>query len=106
MQQAIHLNEEQFRNLLREGKTILLDFWAPWCGYCRRIAPAYDRIAEQYGGRILVAKINIDEAPELAKEEHIDVIPTLVLYKGGKAADRLVAPEAQGVITQFVEKNL
>ena len=106
MQQAIHLNEEQFRNLLREGKTILLDFWAPWCGYCRRIAPAYDRIAEQYGGRILVAKINIDEAPELAKAEHIDVIPTLVFYKGGKAADRLVAPESQGVITQFVEKNL
>ena len=106
MQQAIHLNEEQLGDLLREKKPFVVDYWAPWCGYCRRIAPAYDRIAEQYGGRILVAKINIDEAPELAKEEHIDVIPTLVFYKGGKAADRLVAPESQGVITQFVEKNL
>jgi len=103
---AIQLTNQRFQELLQEGKSFVIDYWAPWCGYCRRIAPAYDRIAQQYGDRIVVAKVNIDEEPELAKKEQIEVIPTLVLYKEGKAVDFLVAPEAQATIAEFVEKNL
>lgn len=103
---AIQLSNEKLQELLRENKTVLVDFWAPWCGYCRRIAPAYDRIAQQYGERIVVAKVNIDEEPELARAEQIEVIPTLVLYKGGKAADSVVAPESQAAIGAFIQKNL
>ena len=104
--QAINLTTQQFQELAREPKAVLVDYWAHWCGYCRRIAPAYERIAEQYGNQIVVAKVNIDEEPELAKAERIEVIPTLVLYKGGKAVDSLVAPESQAAISEFIQRNL
>ena len=103
---AINLSNEQYQQLLREEKPVLVDFWAPWCGYCRRIAPAYDRVAQQYADRVVVAKVNIDEQPLLANEEQIEVIPTLVLYKGGKAVDFLVAPESQAAIAEFIDRNL
>lgn len=103
---AINLTNKQFQELLLEEKPVLLDFWAPWCSYCRRIAPAYDRIAQQYGDRVVVAKVNIDEEPELAKLEQIEVIPTLVLYKNGKAADFLIAPESQAAISELIQQNL
>ena len=103
---AINLSNEQYQQLLREEKPVLVDFWAPWCGYCRRIGPAYDKIAAKYGDRLIVAKLNIDDAPVVAHQENIEVIPTLVLYKGGKAVDFLVAPESQAAIAEFIARNL
>ena len=91
---AININSRQFEELLHSGKPLLVDYWAPWCGYCRRIGPAYDRIADQFGNEIHVVKINIDDEPLLAHQEHIEVIPTLVLYRGGQAIGSVVAPES------------
>jgi len=99
---AINLNKQQFEALLAEGKSVLVDYWAPWCGYCRRIGPAYEKIAEQYGDPI-IAKVNIDEEPLLAHQENIEVIPTLVLYKNGQAVDSIVAPQSKAVIEEFIE---
>ena len=103
---AMNMNTEQFRNMMNEGKAMLVDYWAPWCVYCRRIGPAYEKIAQQYGDRLVVAKINIDEEPVIAHAERIEVIPTLVLYQGGKAIDSVVAPESKAAIEAFILQAL
>lgn len=103
---AMQINNTQFQQWMQEGKTVLVDYWAPWCGYCRRIAPAYDKIAEEYGDRLAVAKVNIDEEPQLTEAQGVEVIPTLILYKDGKAVNRVVAPKSKAAIDQFLQEGL
>lgn len=103
---AINITGKQFYELSAENKPILVDFWAPWCSYCRRIAAPYDKVAEQYGDRIHVTKVNIDEEPELAAKERIEVIPTLVLYQNSKAIGSVVAPESKAAIEEFLKEHL
>lgn len=103
---AMQINNTQFQQWMQEGRTILVDYWAPWCGYCRRIGPAYDKIAEEYGDRLVVAKVNIDEEPQLTEAQGVEVIPTLILYKDGKAVNRVVAPKSKAAIDQFLQEGL
>ena len=100
---VLNINAQAFEKLMRSGKTFLVDYWAPWCVYCRRIAPAYEKLAEQYGDRLVVAKVNIDDEPALAAREKIEVIPTLVLYKGNEALGSVVAPQSKAAIEEFIE---
>jgi len=102
-----NLNKELFQQELnKENSLVLVEYWAPWCVYCKRIGPAYKKIAEEFGDKLVVAQINIDEVPEIADQEGIDVIPSLVLYKNGKAIDSIVAPESKAKIQAFIEANL
>ena len=103
---AMNMNEKLFNEMIQGDKPVLVDFWAPWCGYCRRIAPAYEKIAEQAGDELIVAKLNIDEAPLVAHKEAIEVIPTLVLYRNGKALGSIVAPESKARIEQFIDETI
>ncbi len=103
---AMNMKEQQFQDMMAEGKTLLVDFWAPWCTYCRRINDAYDKVAQQNGGRLTVAKVNIDEEPHLAEQEKIEVIPTLVLYRDGKALGSIVAPASKAAIDDFIRETL
>ena len=100
---AINMNKAQFDQFMHEEKPVLVDFWAPWCVYCRRIAPAYEKIAEEYGDQLVIGKVNIDEESQLAEAEKIEVIPTLVLYRGGKAVDSIVAPDSKAAIERFIQ---
>ena len=99
---AVNINHEQFDRLIAGEKPVLVDFWAPWCTYCRRISDAYDRIAQEYADQLEVVKINIDDNEALATQEKIEIIPTLVLYRGGKAAGSIVAPESKAMIEAFI----
>ena len=100
---AINMNKDQFEQSMHEEKPVLVDYWAPWCVYCRRIAPAYEKIAEEYGDQLVIGKVNIDEESQLAEAEKIEVIPTLVLYRGGKAVDSIVAPDSKAAIERFIQ---
>ncbi len=103
---AINMNQEQLQQMMGGDKPVLVDFWAPWCGYCRRIGPAFEKIAEEYGDRLVAAKVNIDEEAQLAQEAQVEVIPTLVLYKNGKAVDSVVNPGSKAAIDQFIQEAL
>ena len=104
---AIEMNSELFRTMVKEGdKPVLVDYWAPWCVYCRRIAPAVAKLADELADIVTIAQVNIDDEPELAQAEQIEVIPTLVLYKGGKALGSIVAPESKAKIEAFVREYL
>ena len=103
---VMNMNQEQFKQLIREEKPVLVDFWAPWCGYCRRISPAYERIGEEYADSLVVGQINIDEEPRLIERFGIDTIPTLMLFKSGEVIGSIVAPASKAAIEAFIKETL
>ena len=101
------MNTELFHKAVMEGsEPVLVEFSAPWCVYCRRIAPAMEKIARQYEDKLLVATVDIDQEPLLAQKEKIEMIPTLILYQGGQALGSIVAPESKARIEDFILDTL
>ena len=101
----ITMNEKLYKEAMEGSKPVLIEYWAPWCVYCRRIAPAMKQLSERRED-LLVAQVNIDDHPELAKLEQIEVIPTLVLYEKGEALGSIVAPESRSRIEEFLADYL
>ena len=99
------INEKEFRRMTGEEQPVLVEFWAPWCVYCRRIAPAMKQLSDRRED-LVVAQVNIDDHPELAQREQMEVIPTLVLYEGGEALGSIVAPESRSRIEEFLADYL
>ena len=102
----IAMNKELFQSTIREEKPVLVEFWAPWCTYCRRIAPALAKVDKEYEGVLAVAQVNIDEAPEVAEMEGIELVPTMVIYRGGQALGSIVAPDSKAKIDSFIKQTL
>lgn len=103
----ITMNTELFHNHTAAGETpVLVEFWAPWCSYCRRINPVLKKVAQQYAGNLVVGQINIDEESQLAWDEQIEIIPTLVLYRKGQVLGSVVAPESRDRIEAFLQNAL
>ena len=104
---AMDFNKELFDKYTNDNeKPVLVDFWAPWCVYCRRIGPGLNILAEEYKDQLTIGKINIDEEQDLAVLEQIEVIPTLVIFKDGKALGSIVAPESKAQIDSFIKETL
>ena len=103
---AMNINKNQFEEMIRGEKPVLVDFWAPWCGYCRRIEAAYEKLADSYAESVSAVKVNIDNEPLLTDQEEIEVIPTLVMYKNGEAIGSIVAPESKSMIEEFIRQTL
>ena len=84
---------------------VLVDFTAPWCGYCRRLGPTIDAVAAAVEGKIIVTKVDIDEAPQLAERFGIMTIPSLILFKNGKPSETIVNPASKAVIDTWLSQQ-
>ena len=108
MSKALEVNEANFEQEVKQSETpvVVVDFWAPWCGPCRKIAPLIDEIAEEFKGKIKVVKVNTDENLKTAKEYSIIGLPSLLVFKGGQAVERLVGLMPKSSIISNIEKHL
>jgi len=97
----------EFETLLRESALpVLVDFWAPWCGPCKMVAPEIAKVAERSAGRILVAKVNTDADPAVGSAHRIQSIPTMALFEGGREVARTLGARPAAAIESFVQQNL
>jgi len=104
MNEPININEASFeRAIIQSPIPVVVDFWAPWCGPCKMIAPLLDEIAKESDGRFRVAKVNIDDDPALQQRFGIRGVPTLLFFSGGELRDQIVGVEAKKAILEKLE---
>ncbi|NEP86368.1 MAG: thioredoxin [Okeania sp. SIO2C2] len=107
MTAATPVTDSSFKQEVLESQVpVLVDFWAPWCGPCRMVAPVVEEIAGQYEGQIKVVKVNTDENPNVASQYGIRSIPTLMIFKGGQRVDMVVGAVPKTTLAQTLEKYL
>jgi thioredoxin 1 len=85
---VLELNDSTFDSAVTSSAALLVDFWAPWCGPCRMIAPVIEELGKELAGKVTVAKVNVDEAPGIAAAHNVTSIPTLIIFKNGQLVDR------------------
>ncbi|WP_448573599.1 thioredoxin [Trichothermofontia sp.] len=107
MSAAAAVTDTTFKQeVLESDLPVLVDFWAPWCGPCRMVAPVVDEIAEQYDGQVKVVKVNTDENPSIASQYGIRSIPTLMIFKEGQRVDMVVGAVPKTTLATTLEKYL
>ena len=103
----LHLSDNSFEeDVIKSSDPVLVDYWAEWCGPCKMIAPILEEIASEYGGRIKVAKLNIDDNPQTPPKYGIRGIPTLMLFKDGNVEATKVGALSKSQLTAFIDSNI
>jgi len=106
--EPLHVTDEAFeKTVIQSEVPVIVDFWAPWCGPCRMVAPILDKLAKEYAGKMVIAKVNTDENPQWAQKFNVQGIPTMLFVAGGKVVHQQVGalpePMLRSVVDQFLE---
>lgn len=106
MAKPIEVNDASFEEVLRGSSLVLVDFWAEWCAPCRMIAPIVEELAQEYDGKLVVAKLDVDENPKTAMRYRVMSIPTVILFKEGQPVEVLVGAQPKRNYQARIEKHL
>lgn len=107
MSEVTEVKEADFKEVVLESELpVLVDFWAPWCGPCRMVAPVVEEISQQYEGKVKVVKLNTDENPQIASQYGIRSIPTLMIFKDGQKVEMVVGAVPKTTLSNTLEKHL
>jgi len=104
--EPFHVTDASFDETVKNNKVVLVDFWAGWCGPCRALAPTIEELANEYAGKAIVGKIDVDENPKTAECFQVFSIPTLIVFKDGCEVERLVGLCAKSRISDLLQKHL
>jgi len=102
----MQVTDTVFEEILKNNKLVLIDFWATWCGPCQALAPTIDEIAQEYSGKALIGKLDVDKNPSTAEKFHVLSIPTMILFKNGQETERLIGLCVKNNITALIDKHL
>jgi thioredoxin 1 len=103
----VHVTDQTFEpEVLKSDLPVLVDYWAEWCGPCKAIAPILDEIAKEYGGKLKIAKLDVDSNVEVPKKYNIRGIPTLMLFKNGNVEEQIVGARSKSQLTAFLDSNI
>ena len=103
---ALEITDSNYKEILAEGKPVVIDFWAPWCGPCKMVGPIIEELAEMYEGQVLIGKCDVDENGDVAAEYGIRNIPTVLFFKIGELVDKQVGSASKSAFDDKIKKML